>query len=212
MSEIPLWGTGIGPGAVLLRRRITSEGNLRVTSEGDVRVAGVTNPDTVPQLFKTDNVTTDGGEQFGFRYETNPFQPPGEDGAVQGGEQVFQYAYLSFEWSMAAQIRVTPFADGNQDDFTLEAGEVLEIIPSTFSLEQQSGVLERVRRVFPVPIVQRIVRDGVEVNRFNLRGERVQFLIESTGDLGVGELMLDGIELESESLRKAIYPTVNSGT
>lgn len=210
MSEIPVWGTGIGPGAILLVRRITSQGDLRVTSEGDVRVAQVQSTVLLPKLFQTDNVTTDGGEAFGFRYQTNPFQPAGPEGQIQGGESTFKWAYFTFSWSMAAQIRVTPYADGSQEQVALNAEDTLEILPSTFNLNQQGGVLSRVSRVFPVPILQRIVRGGVDVNRFNLRGERIQFLIESLGDLGVGELMLEGIELESEPVRKASYPSVNS--
>lgn len=210
MSQIPLWGTGIGPDAVLLTRRITSAADLRVTDEGDVRVADYPSASTVPQMFQTDNVTTDGGEPFAFQYRTNPFQPADESGAVIGGEHEFKWMYLAMEWSMAATIRVTPIADGKEDDVTFENGDVGQIIPSTFVLAQQTGTLQRKQEVFPIPIIRRQVRDGVEINRFNQRGERIEFLIESTGALGTGELMAAGAELESEPVRKATYATVNS--
>lgn len=210
MSQVPLWGTGIGPDAVLLTRRITSEGDLRVTDEGDVRVADFPSASTVPQLFQTDNVTTDGGEPFGFLYRTNPFQPAEEDGTVQGGEHEFKWVNLAIEWSMAATIRVTPIADGREADETLENDDLVQNIPSTFVLPQQTGTLQRKSAIFPIPILRRQMRDGVEINRFNLRGERIEFLLESTGALGTGELGVTGAELESEPVRKATYQTVNS--
>lgn len=233
MSLIPVWGTSLTPPEFSLRRRCTSERDLRVTSahairvayvpsylavytritedgdtriteSGDVRVleTGTTPP---PSYFRTADVSTDGGEEFEFLHETDPWQP-----AAQGGECIFQWAYVTFSWSMGAVVRLSAYADGDSGLETTDDGGTLENIRSTFMLEQQSGDLERVSRVFPVPLVRRLTRDGDEVARWYLRGERLTILVESTGPLGVGELLLEGIELEYETVRKAIYATVDS--
>jgi hypothetical protein len=233
MSLLPLWGTGIAPAAGLLRRRITSDGFVRTTSTGLVRVASIPSAQVIfnrvtsigdrrvtsdgshrvtvdgiqgPQYFQTENVTSDGGEPFEFYYETNPWQP-----SQQGGENVFAWAYVTISWSMAAQIVLTPKVDGSTATITLADGSLLQPIASTFQLEQGDGNLQRVSRVFPVPLARRQIRNGIEVARWWLRGERIQVAIESTGPLGVGELMLEGIELEFSPVRKAQYAPVDAG-
>jgi hypothetical protein len=234
VSVVQLWGTGGSP--TVTRRRITSEGDIRVTSEGDVRIASAAPQNLIflrktsagdqrvtsagdrritfdgvmgPQYFQTSPVTTDGGEVFGFRYETDPWQPGDpETGKVQGGEHEFREAFIALAWSMSGTIRVTPFTDGHQSPVTLADGSVLEIVPSTFVLPQQPGNLNRINGMFAIPVVRRKVMGGVEVARWYLRGERLQVLIESTEALGVGELMLEGIEVESAPVQKAEYETV----
>ena len=236
MSVVQLWGTGIAPAA--LSRRITSQGDIRVTSEGDVRVASSPPAQAIylrktsqgdqrvtsqgdrritvdgllgPNYLKTVNLTSDGGQPFGFSYETNPWQPkdPKAD-KTQGGEHAFSWAYVTVSWSMSGTIRLTPFVDGVLSPVLLPDGSDVETVPSTFVLTQQPGNLNRVSQVFPCPIVRRKVRGGVEVARWYLRGERLQLLIESTGPLGVGELMVEGIEVSSEPVQKAEYATVTT--
>ncbi len=229
MSVIQLWGSSLTPGT---GRRITSAGDIRVTSEGDVRIVSLPPSQVIfvrdtsegdtrvtsagdrrvtidgllgPQYFQTDNVPTDGGEAFELRYQTNPWQP-----AAQGGENDFIWAFVTFSWSMAATVQVTPSVDGSSASLTLPNGDILEIVTSTFTLAQQTGNLNRVSQMFPVPLVRRTVRGGQELARYYLRGERLQLDIASTGPLGVGELMIDGIEIESEPVRKAEYATVSA--
>jgi hypothetical protein len=67
-----------------------------------------------------------------------------------------------------------------------------------------------VSQVFPVPLVRRQMRNGIEIARWNLRGERLAVAIETTGPLGVGELMLEGIEVEFTPVRKATYAAVDA--
>lgn len=232
MTNLVVWGTGIAPEEFSLRRRVTSEGDLRVTSENDIRVCLVAPSQIVydritsegdqrvtsegdlrvvdyglsgPQYFKTDNVTTDGGEPFQFSHETNPWQP-----SAQSGECLFQWAYVTLSWSLGATIRLSAFADNDDEPMSLPNGATLDNVRSTFVLTQQVGNLNRVSAVFPVPLVRRVLQDDVEVSRWYLRGERLTITVESTGPLGVGELMLDGIEVEYEAVRKAIYQPVDS--
>lgn len=227
MSLQLLWGIGTPPPQYLLRRRITTEGDIRITPDLDVRVAykapvavlraratmdadgritmdgntRVINSGVVGASYlASSNATTDGGEPFRFQYFTNPWQP-----SAQGGENVFAWAIVTISWSLAATIRVQPIVDGLTDDVVLENGDLVEVIRPVFNLAQQNAALQRVSQVFMVPLVRRITRAGVEVSRFYLRGERIQFLVESTGALGTGELLLEGIELEFEPVRKAIY-------
>ena len=82
----------------------------------------------------------------------------------------------------------------------------------TFQLAQQGGALQRVSQVFAVPLARVMMRDGAEVTRVYTRGQRLQLTIESTGPLGVGECMLEGIEVEFESVRKSIYATVDTSS
>lgn len=228
MSNTVIWGTGIPVADRELRRRITSEGDLRVTSEGDFRVAYIPPSRIVyfrttsegnqrvtsdgnkrividglvgPEYFQTADVTSDGVDEFGFVYETNPWQP-----TAQGGEQEFAWAYITLSWSMEATIRVTPRADNDELVQDLGDAGVLTTVRSTFTLAQQTGEMQRVRQVFPVPLVGELVRDGIPRGRWKLRGERLALIIESTGPLGVGELMVEGIQVEYEPVRKAIYP------
>lgn len=229
MSIKQIFGTGIAPGFSLFRR-ITSVGDLRVTSDGAVRVASIASPQVIflrktsagdqrvtstgerritidgllgPQYFATAAVTSDGGEPYEVSYETNPWQP-----SAQGGENVFIWAFVTVSWSMAATIQITPFVEGETSVLNLPDGSTLALVPSTFVVAQQPGNLNRVSQMFPIPLVRRQMRGATEIARWYLRGERLQLLIESTGQLGIGELMVEGIEVEYEAVRKAQYAPV----
>lgn len=232
MSNIPVWGTSIQPAEFALRRRCTSEGDLRVTSAGDQRVAFIPPSQILfgritsegdrrvtsegdrrvvlqglsgPEYFQTAEVTSDGLEPFGCRLTTAAWQPSG-----QGGECLFYWAFVTVSWSMAAILRVTPSVDGSDGTLVVPGG-VIETVRSTFRLEQAAvGTqgLQRQSRVLAIPLVRRKVRSSTQraFTRFQLRGQRLQLTIESTGPLGVGELMLDGIEVSFQPVRKADYP------
>lgn len=154
-----------------------------------------------PEYWQTADVSSDGGVPFEFLWETNPWQP-----TAQGGENVFAWLYLTFSWSMAATVRIRAKVDGSRDDVALPSGGVVRFVDAVFNLEQQSGTLQRVSRVFAVPLVRAVTNpDAVEISRYYLRGERLQFVVESDGPLGVGELMLDGAQVDYDPVRKAIY-------
>ena len=231
MTQTILWGTALNAGAVQ-RRRMTSDYHTRVTSEGDTRVVSVLATEVLfyrktsagdrrvtsegdrrllasgtagPPYFATAAVTMDGGEPFAFAYTTDPWQPD-----AQAGECLFQWVYLTLSWSMAATVRVTALVDGASETITLSDGSTLVPISPTFQLAQQGGDYQRISQVFAIPLVRAHVRNGVEVTRVYERGQRVALTIESTGPLGVGELMLEGIEMEFEVIRKSIYATVDS--
>ena len=227
MSNVLLFGTSLATAAPQQPRRITSEGDHRITSQGDFRAAMFVSADVIfhrltsagdrrltsegdvrittglegPLYFQIDNVTSDGGLPFSLYHETNPWQPD-----AQGGESVFRWGFLSVSSSMSATIRVSPIVDGSADNITLPNGDVLELVRTTFTVPQVLGILERVSTVVPIPLVRRILRAGVEVGRFYLRGERLQLVIESIGALGVGEFMIDGLQVDVEPVRKAMYP------
>lgn len=233
MSNTVLWGTAIAPANRTLRRWATDQGDLMVTDEDDqivffqaptkvtyfwdtdlgalivtdqgdnlVFVAG----DSGPAYFENSDVTSDGTEPFGFRFQTNPWQPQ-----AQGGESIFYWAYVSVSWSMAATLRVTPTVDGKPIIQTLADGTAVAVIRPTFDLAQQGGTLQRKTTIFPVPLAQQYVKNGRVFTRTALRGERLQLLIESTSPLGVGELLVNGIQVDYEAVRKAMYPAVDSG-
>lgn len=234
MSNTVLWGTGIAPAETTLRRRATSTGNLRKTSVDDQRVAYLA-PVSVkylrktsvgdqrvtsvgdrriviegtagPAYYQTVDVPNDGGEAFSLLFQSNPWQPD-----AQGGECVFRWLYLSVAWSLEATIRVTPTVDGKEITETLPDSGIIRTVRPVFVLAQQDGTLQRKNQVLAVPIVQELTRGGVAISRWNLRGERLQILVESTGDLGVGELMITGCQVEYNPVRKAAYPgSVDAG-
>lgn len=188
---------------IVERPWLTADGDPWLTVQGDEWLALV--PDAVPpRYWQAAPITTDGGIPFDFRYRINPWQP-----SAQGGENVFARAHVAVSWSMAAVLRLTPTIDGSSAAVTLPDGSTLEMVPITFTLPQQSGSLQRQQEIFPVPLIRRQVRDGREISRWYLRGERLGFTVESTGPLGVGELMLEGIELETQPVRKADYAEVD---
>ena len=154
-----------------------------------------------PAYWQTAEVTTDGGVPFEMVHEFGPWQVND-----QGGESVFAWLHLTFSWSMAATLRVQATVDGSRSTVTLADGSTLELVDSTFTLDQQTGTMQRLKRVFTMPLVRRQMRSGVEVGRYYLRGERLSFTVYSVGMLGVGELMLEGAEVEYAPVRKAIYP------
>lgn len=227
MSLTVLWGVAVQPPEYALRRRATSDGSVRSTSEGDIRVAYIppsqirfnrvtsqgdrrkTSASDVritidgvqgPSYLKTADVTSDGGEPFALFYESGPWQP-----AAQGGECVFAWLRLTVSWSMGATIRVRAWVDGEDATVNLPDGSRLENVPVLLTLPQDGGTLQRQTQVVDVPLVRRQVLDEVEVSRWFLRGQRLAFAVESTGALGVGELMLEGAEVEWQPVRKAIY-------
>lgn len=160
-----------------------------------------------PVYVETANVTTDNGTAFDFSFLTNPWQPSG-----QSGECAYCYAYLQVSWSMSATVRVTPIVDGSSATLTFDNGDTLEVLRPTFTLDQQSGNLIRKSAVFAVPLARVKKRSGSEIGRWWPRGERLQLLIESSGALGIGELMLEGIEIEFVPVRKAIYEQVSGAS
>lgn len=234
MSNVVLWGTSIPPAEYTVRRLITDEGDYLITDDEDFLVATVAPAQVIyylvtdagdflvddegnnlivlaglqgPQYFQTADVTTDGGEPFQFKFQTNPWQPD-----AQGGECVFAWADITPSWSMSGTIRVSAYADNNGDPLEMPDGNILENVRSTFLIDQQGGNLERVSEIFPVPLVRRLTTsDGDEISRWYLRGQRLTVILESTGALGVGELLLEGIEVSYDPVRKAVYATVDSG-
>lgn len=232
MTNVLVWGTSIAPASFSLRRRCTSEGDIRFTDGGDIRQTYIAPAQVVflrktdagdqrvtdggdrrvtiaglsgPQYFQQADVTTDGGEPFDFVHTTQPWQPD-----AQGGENVFRWAYVTLSWSMSAIIRLSPLVDGTADDITAPNGDVLEVVRTTFALEQQGGSMQRLTAMFPVPLVRRMLRAGQEVSRYYVRGQRLQLVVESTGPLGVGELLLEGLQVDVQPVRKAIYLPVQS--
>ena len=159
-----------------------------------------------PSFWATADVASDGGVPFGFRYRAAAMQPAG-----QQGEMVFGWCTIMVTWAAAAVIRLTPFVDGIQDDITLADGSTLRLVPVTFVLDQQGGNLEPVSQVFMVPLVREQVRNGVPVARWSLRGQRLEFIIESTGQIGSGELNLVGKAIKADPVRKAIYAPFVAG-
>lgn len=189
---------------------IVEEALLTVLDEAlltvdNVDILGLVPAASAPRYFETADAAQDGGVLFGVRYVTAPWQP-----TAQGGENVFVWLYLTFSWSMAATIRVSPYCDGNAGAVTLEDGSTLEIVEPLFTLPQAGGSLQRQTGIFPIPLVRRHIRDGVEIARYSLRGQRLQFAISSTGPLGVGECMLEGAQVDYRPVRKSIYPTVDA--
>ena len=49
---------------------------MAASADGSVRIVQTTNPSTVPMYLQTLPVTGDASQPFGFRFETEPFQPP----------------------------------------------------------------------------------------------------------------------------------------
>lgn len=154
-----------------------------------------------PRYWQTADVSSDAGIPFSFVDESNPFQP-----FDQGDEAVFSRALLSMSWSMAATIRVSARINGARAPLTRSDGGIIEFVDTTFGLEQQGTGLERISRVIPIPLVQRLVLAGAEKTRWYLSGQRLQIKVESTGPLGVGELMIDGCQIECDHLRKRDFP------
>lgn len=95
-------------------------------------------------------------------------------------------------------------------------GSTLEVLPISFALAQQTAsrpgdLPPRVTATYPVPLLRRLVSpQGVELSRFFCRGSRLALRIESVGALGAGELILDGVEIEYEVLRKSKFLEVSA--
>jgi hypothetical protein len=182
---------------------VTDTGDFLVTDEGDNIVVII--GDAGPGYYKTADVTQDGDEGFNLLFQTNPWQPE-----AQGGECVFSWLFLSVSWSMAALLRVTPMVDGKPITETMDDGTIVRTIRSLITLDQQEGTLQRENQVFPIPIALEYEKDGTVFTRTAMRGQRFQMLVESIGNLGVGEIMITGAEVTYESVRKANYAEVDS--
>lgn len=158
----------------------------------------------VPRYWATADLSADGPTAFDVRYKSNPFQPD-----AQGGECLFKTLYLGLSWTMSGTIRITPIPDDNISDVTLGDGSTLALVRPTFVLPSSSTPI---RAIFPVPLVAVQMRGGVEISRYNLRGQRFSFQLENSGTLGTGILTVESAQLEYQSVRKAIYATVQAAT
>jgi hypothetical protein len=228
VSNVRLWGTGLSEPLQELDVRVTPEGDVRVTPEGDTRLAPVglvvvtgtrvtPNGDTRvtpegdtrivdfglsgPRFYQTADVTQDGPIPFGFSLITDPWQPD-----AQGGECVFWWAYCTVTHSASATLEVWGRVDGGPDSTAMPDGSTLRTLRTVFALPQQDGTLQRRTTVIAVPLARVVERNGREVARYALRGQRLQVVMQNLGPLGVGELILDGIEVEVQRVRKAAYP------
>ena len=169
-------------------------------------------PPSFPKVWRSSPATSDDNVPLKVVTESLPFAPAGF-----GGECLFAWAYLTITASLSAQLRVTPVVDGTVADIPLvSTGGVIQVVRPILTLAQQTATQpgqmpQRVTRTFPVPLLRRtLTADGVEQFRSYVRGARLQLRIESVGALGVGELIVDGCDVEYDVLRKASYEPVSA--
>lgn len=172
----------------------------------------IPDPPAFPRVWRSSAATSDNGVPIVFVAKSLPFAPAGF-----GGECLFAWAYLTVTASLSAQIRVTPIVDESFADIPVAStGGVIRVVRPILTLAQQTATLPgqmppRVTRTFPVPLLRRtLTAAGTEEFRTFVRGARLQLLIESVGTLGVGELIVDGCDVEYDVLRKASYEPVSA--
>lgn len=95
-------------------------------------------------------------------------------------------------------------------------GSTIQVVTPIFALAQQTATLPgqvppRVTNTYAVPLLRKLVDyQGIEQSRFFCRGARLSLRIESVGALGAGELIIDGVDVEFEVLRKAKFLSVSA--
>lgn len=159
-----------------------------------------------PSYWTNAAVTSDGGAVVSVRALTNTVAPAGP-----GGECAFMFAYLTVTATMSAQLRITPVIDGSSGPVSTPAGTVSFVTPILTLSQQVGSPPQRVTTTFPIPLTQRLVdAGGVERSRWYIRGSRLALLIESINTLGSGELILDGVDVEFDVLRRSLYASVET--
>jgi len=129
--------------------------------------------------------------------ESASFWPAGAQ-----GEAIFPVCYLTLTWTTATSIRVTPILDGVVYDGT--GGTTDERL--TFALGSSTN---RQTDTFEIPLTRPLLDsvDGVtEIGRLAMRGARLALRIETTGSLGSGDLILDGVWVEYQEVTSSREP------
>ena len=138
---------------------------------------------TSGDIYATDTGTSDAGEPIGIRIQSNPFAPAGAT-----MDCTFERVYLTLTWSMDAVLLITPILDGvplDRDSWTLALAR-----PATGRRKYQ--VFER---------VMRRTKQSTIPYKYALRGTWFALRIETVGQLGEGDLILDQVALEFEPLQ-----------
>lgn len=150
-------------------------------------------PDDGVKVWKLSSGADDDGVAFNVSGRSNWIQP-----ALGGGMCAFYDAFVSITWTMAAVLRFKPVVDQNADSITWLEG-TLDIVETDITLAAP-GDGQRVSQTFRIPLKRKVMVDDEELTRNDLVGTRMQLTFESVDGLGVGDLILDGCEVEYEQV------------
>jgi hypothetical protein len=158
---------------------------------------------SIPKYWSSDDVNEDGGTAFPVTVTTMHVAPAG-----LGGECVFRKAWVTVTASAGCTLKLTPIIDGSSDAVSGAGGTVSFVTP-IFTMAQQGGTpAPRVTQTFPIVLSQKLDVSGIEQSRWYCRGSRCAIKVETVGAVGSGELIIDGIELEHEVIRRSIFDAV----
>lgn len=154
---------------------------------------------TIGRYWVSGESTADDGVPIGLRIECNALYPAGP-----GGEATFREAVLTIRHTAGGVLAFEPVVNDvhepsvsavvDGDTYVVEAVSLRTTLP-----QQAAGAEMRVATV-KVPMVRRLLKNGVEWGRWYLRGERFAVRVVSIGALGTGEMVIDGAVLEHRAL------------
>ncbi len=159
--------------------------------------------------------TSDNGGTIACRAQPNSLYAEGP-----GGENVFREIAVTIRHTCGGTLKFEPVVnDQVLPTWTATLGGVvylIETLAATVVLPQQAADAEpRVAEVY-VPLVRRLLVNGVEYARWYLRGERFAIRVTPVGVLGQGSLQLDGVAVEARPMQRTDWTQgaagVNAGT
>lgn len=169
------------------------------------------------RLWRLASGSDDDGTAFDISALSNWIRPfSGQStgySSLPASDAVFYDAYVTITWSMAVVLRFTPILDESPDSelFTpaMPLGGSLVILEPELTLAPPDD--GRTTQTFRIPLMRKVLdAAGVEQGRNYLVGTRLRFGVTSVGGLGAGDLILDGVEIEVESVDDA-YPSNGEG-
>ncbi len=152
--------------------------------------------------YRSGETPDDVGAPIPWRVESNPIYPAGP-----GGEVVLRELPLILRHTMGGTVKVSPIVNGEvlPQRSTVIGGltYTVETLPVRAVLPQQAADAEMRTCSLVIPLVRRLLVEGVEVARWYLRGERFAVRIEPEGAFGQGSLTVDGVQIDYVELRRA---------
>lgn len=167
-----------------------------------VPVFGESAPSSTPKYWKADAVASDNGIAFLPVWEWQELVPEGLH-----AEAAFRALILGIGHTIGGTFKVTARVDGLNaaQAIPIIASSVLESVPMLFILPQQAAEAELRLTSLVIPLVQRVVRGGLEVARWYRRGVRCSCKIEAVAALGTGILRLEAAAVDVLPLRRSVF-------
>jgi len=151
--------------------------------------------DTDASILRFNEGADDAGAAYDFVAES--VWVPAHPGVT---DYAFYAVFVTLTWTMPVTVVVSAQVDADLASETINGWSFAPLGPALTLTS--SGT--RQTQTFEFPMMTTMTRGGKEVSRNAMRGRRARIRIESTGGVGAGTLIVDGVGIDREPLNESI--------